>query len=94
MQTMTKLRRAGIVIAAVAITTTLASCGGGNDDGTPPPAPPVATNMPPASASASSLGFIAYLKTLVVTMPDNTEPLDVTNFVAPTDDTGPFDTTI
>ncbi len=93
MQALSTLRRVGLGIAGLVIVTTLASCGGGNDDGGPAPVTPV-SNTPPASASASVGGFIAYLKTLVVTMPETTEPLDVATFVAPTDDTGPFDTTI
>lgn len=71
----------------------LASCGG-NDDGAPVPVTPVDSNQPPASASATSDGFIAFLKTVVVTMPETTTPLDVTNFVAPTSDTALPDTTI
>ena len=78
----------------LAVATTLASCGGSDDADNTPPAPPAASNTPPASASASSSGFIAYLKTLVVTMPATSEPLDVASFVAPTDDTGPFDPSI
>ncbi len=93
MQASSRLRRVGLAVAALAVVTTLASCGG-SDDGTPPAMTPVATNTPPASASVSVGGFIAYLKTLVVTAPETIEPLDVTNFVAPTDDTGPFDPTI
>ncbi|MEO8938000.1 MAG: hypothetical protein ABI277_00045 [Burkholderiaceae bacterium] len=93
MQASSKLRRVGLTIAALALVTTLASCGG-SDNGTPAPVTPVASDTPPASASASTLGFIAFLKTVVVTMPETTQPLDLTNFVAPTDDTGPFDTTI
>ena len=50
--------------------------------------------MPPASASTSSLGFIEYLKVLTATTQNTVEPLDLTNFVAPTDDTGAFDPTI
>ena len=73
--------------AAIAVTVLLASCGG-SDDGTPapvtPPTTPVSSNTPPASASATSDGFIAYLKTIVPTKPDTTDPLDVATFVAPT----------
>ena len=94
MQAIRNLRRIGLAAAGLALVTALASCGG-NDNGSPAPTPtPPASNTPPASASASSLGFIAFLKTLVPTMPDTAAPLDVTGFVAPTDDTGPFDTSI
>lgn len=80
--------------AGVALSVLLASCGGGGDDGGPAPVPPVVSNTPPDSASASTDGFIAYLKILVATMPENTEPLDVASFVAPTSDTAPFDPSI
>jgi hypothetical protein len=93
MQSLSKRSRVGLAIAGVALSVGLASCGG-KDDGTPPVATTAASNTPPASASASVAGFIAYLKLLVVTMPENTTPLDVSAFVAPTDDTGPFDPSI
>lgn len=89
-----KLRLTGLAVAGLALATTLAACGGSDDTDNTPPTPPVASNTPPASASASSSGFIAYLKTLVVTTPETSEPLDVASFVAPTDDTGAFDPTI
>lgn len=79
-------------IATVGILGLLASCGGGGGgDDVPPPAP---TNQPPASASQDVPGFIAYLKTVVPTMPDASEPLDVTAFVAPTSDTAEPDVSI
>ncbi len=86
-------RRVGLAIVGLSMIAALAACGGGSDDGGPPP-PVAATNTPPASASANSAGFIAFLKTVVVTNPENTDPLDVSAFVAPTDDTGAFDTSI
>ena len=89
-----KLRRVGAALAGLALATTLASCGGGNDDGGPPPVTPPVSNTPPASASASVLGFIAYVKLIVASSSDSGAPVDLTGFVAPTDDTGPFDPTI
>ena len=74
-------------LAGVAMVITLASCGGGHDDGNPPVTPPPTSNTPPDSASASVQGFIDYLKTVVVTMLDTVEPLDVNAFTAPTSDT-------
>ena len=71
------------LLPVMGVVLVLASCGG-SDDGTPPLATPV--NQPPASASASTDGFIAFLKTVVVTMPETTEPLDVATFVAPVAD--------
>lgn len=95
MQAIRKLRRVGLAIGGLALVTALASCGGGNDDGGPPPVtPPPASNTPPASASASVLGFIAYVKLIVASSSDSGAPVDLTGFVAPTDDTGPFDPTI
>ena len=92
MRSISNVRRIGLAVAGLSLCVGLASCGG-KDDGTPPPVA-VTTNMPPASASASVLGFIAFLKTLTPTMPENTQPLDLTGFVAPTDDTGTFDPSI
>lgn len=92
MRTMnSKTRRARVVSIALAGAAAigLASCGGGNDNndnGNNNPPPP-ASNTPPASASADVAGFIAFLKTLVVQFPETTEPLDLTNFTAPTSDT-------
>ena len=57
MQAIRKLRRIGLAAAGLALVTALASCGG-NDNGSPPAPTPAASNMPPASASASSLGFM------------------------------------
>lgn len=92
-------RRLGYLVTGAAIATMLASCGGNGDGGSnnrgdPVMTPPAPTNMPPASASTSSLGFIEYLKVLTATTQNTVEPLDLTNFVAPTDDTGAFDPTI
>jgi hypothetical protein len=60
----------------------LSGCGGGDDE-----APPPATSQVPASASASIGGFIAYLQTLVVSMADTLEPVDVGAVTPPTDET-------
>lgn len=93
MRKISSIRRVGLAVAGLSLCVGLASCGG-SDDGTPPVVAPVASNTPPASASASVLGFIAYLKILTPMLPDNTQPLDLTGFVAPTDDTGAFDPSI
>lgn len=68
-------------ILALAAAATLAACGGGDDD-----TPPVTEAVPP-SASASSMGFIEYLKQLVVASADTLEPVDVSAVTPPTDDT-------
>ena len=85
--------RYGLVAVTAAVTFVLASCGG-SDDGGPAVVAPPASNQPPASASQNVDGFIAYLKLLVVTKPETTEPLDVTAFVAPTTDTSEPDPSI
>lgn len=79
-------RAAWHILPAVGMALLLASCGG-SDDGSPTPVTAVDANQPPASASASSDGFIAFLKTIVGTTPETTLPLDVTTFVAPTTET-------
>jgi hypothetical protein len=95
MQALSRLRRVGLVVAGLTLATTLASCGGSSDDNGNPAPPPVAiTNTPPASASASALGFIAYVKVVITTSSDTGVPVDLTGFVAPTDDTAPFDPSI
>ena len=94
MQSNSKLRRVGIAVAGLAACVALASCGGSSnsDNGTPPAA--AATTPTLASASANIAGFIAYLKVLVITMPDTASPIDITGFVAPTDDTALYDPSI
>lgn len=94
MQVQRKLRRVGYAIGGLALVTALASCGGGHDDGGPPPVTPPVSNTPPALASATVAGFIAYVKVIVASSSDSGAPVDLTGFVAPTDDTGPFDPTI
>ncbi len=88
-----RVRRAVAVVVGAAALVTLASCGG-HDDGGPTPVVTPVSNTPPASASANVDGFIAFLKTLVPTRPETTEPLDVTGFTAPTTETGDPDPSI
>ena len=85
--------RVGVAVAATVML--LASCGGNDDNGMAAVTqPPVASNTPPDSASADIPGFIAFLKTLVPTQPETTQPLDVTMFVAPMSDTAVPDPSI
>lgn len=93
MQISSNVCRIGLAIAGLALATTLASCGG-NDNGGPAPVTPPVSNTPPASASASVLGFIAYVKTIVASSSDSGAPVDLMGFVAPTDDSGSPDLTI
>ncbi len=69
----------GALLAAAA-SLALAACGGGSDND-----PPANPNAPPASASASSQGFIAYIASLANGMFDNDEPKDLSQFTLPTD---------
>jgi hypothetical protein len=70
-----------VLLLIVGAAVLLAACGGG-DDNPPPP-----TEQVPASASASTGGFIAYLKALVVAMADTLEPVDTSAVTPQTDDT-------
>ncbi len=89
------LRRVVLVGTGLAVAAAVASCGG-HDDGnqSSPPAATTTTNVPPASAAASVSGFIAFMKTVVAVQLDMSQPLDVSNFVAPTSDTTLPDPTI
>ncbi len=90
----TKLVRQSLLMTAtVAAAVVLASCGG-SDDRTPPVVTPPVSNQPPASASQTVDGFIAFLKTIVPTRPETSEPLDVTGFIAPTTENGDPDTAV
>ena len=63
----------------------LAGCGGGGDGGSS--SAPV-TQAVPGSASASTDGFIGYLKALVASNADTLEPVDVSAVAPPSDDAG------
>lgn len=86
--------RVGLVGCALALLASCGGSGGGDDNNGGGGGGGAASNTPPDSASASVTGFIAYLKTVVVTMPNTIEPLDVSNFVAPTVDNMEPDQTI
>jgi hypothetical protein len=89
------LKNAARGALAVGAAGALAACGGSDDS--PNNQPPVSTvdpNVPPASASASVDGFIAFMKGVIATTPDAATALDVTAFVAPTSDTTEPDQTI
>lgn len=70
-------------ILGLGVAAALAGCGGGGHDNPPP-----ATESVPASASASSAGFIGYLRALVVAAAEMLEPVDVSALVPPADDAG------
>jgi hypothetical protein len=69
----------GLAICAAAV---LMACGGGDDA----PAAPAATASVPASASASTGGWITYLKALVASAADGLEPVDTSMVTPPADD--------
>jgi ABC-type glycerol-3-phosphate transport system substrate-binding protein len=71
------------LILAICAAAVLAACGGGDDNDTP-----AATAQVPASASASSMGLIDYLKLLVASSADMLEPVDVTAVTPQVDDAG------
>lgn len=71
------------LILALCAAAVLAACGGGDDNDTP-----AATAQVPASASASSMGLIDYLKLLVASSADTLEPVDVTAVTPQVDDAG------
>lgn len=71
------------LVLALCAAAVLAACGGGDDDATP-----AATAQVPASASASSMGLIDYLKLLVASSADTLEPVDVTAVTPQADDAG------
>ncbi len=77
-----KIQRFHGALLALAAGTLLAACGGGGD--APPAQDP---NVPPASAGASSQGFLAYIASLAGGMFDTAAPIDLSMFSAPTDDT-------
>jgi len=67
-------------IFALCAAASLAGCGGGGDH-TPP-----ATESVPASASASTGGFVGYLMALVASAAYTLEPVDVSAVNPPADD--------
>ena len=71
------------LIFALCTAAVLAACGGGDDEDTP-----AATAQVPASASASSMGFVDYLKLLVAASADTLEPVDVSAVTPQADDSG------
>lgn len=77
------LRNTAVLFATAA---GLVACGGDSDSPAPAP-PPAPTAAVPASAGQSVAGFVAYLEALDASPADTLEPVDVSTFVAPTDDT-------
>lgn len=74
-----KMSRLQGALLAVAASLTLAACGGGGIDRPPPGGP----DAPPASAGASSEGFLAFIASLADRNFDRSEPYDLSMFEAP-----------
>ena len=68
------------LLTPLCVAVALTACGGGDD--TPPP-----TSQVPASASASTDGFVGYLKALVASDAETLPPVDVGTVAPPADDT-------
>jgi hypothetical protein len=71
--------RAWLACGATALL--LAACGGSDNDGDD-----LGEGPPPASASESTEGFLAYVAALAERMIDESEPFDLSGFTLPTDD--------
>ncbi|NUZ06797.1 hypothetical protein [Piscinibacter koreensis] len=76
------IQRARFALAGATVAIVAGCGGGGNDDASTPP------QQVPASASASVDGFISYLKSLLGSDADRSEPADVGAFTPPLDETG------
>lgn len=77
---MKKFRLHSVALATMASVSLAACFGGGDDD-------PVAVDnsVPPASASASSQGFLDYIAGIPALMIDGAEPVDLSAFSPPTE---------
>ena len=86
---MMKLKRQFALAAALAAALTLAACGGGSNDAVvqAPPAQAAPTDGVPADATASTAGFMTYMKALVASSGEGLEPFDVAAVTPPTSDT-------
>ncbi len=78
---MNDIKKIGCGVAFAATLAVLGGCGGSDD-------PPPVTAQVPASASASTGGFIDYLMALIASSADSLEPVDISMVSPPADDTG------
>ncbi len=72
---------------AAGVAASLAACGSSSNDGPPAPAPPTATTEVPQSAQDSVAGLVAYIKQLIDSSSDTSEPVLVGTAVLPVDNT-------
>lgn len=77
---MNDIQKLGYGVALAAALAVLGGCGGSDD-------PPPVTAQVPASASASTGGFIDYLMALIASAADGLEPVDVSMVSPPADET-------
>ncbi|HSW07511.1 hypothetical protein [Aquabacterium sp.] len=88
---MKKTLSLSFALAAVAL---MSGCFGGGDDDAPMPAPPPPAPAPPDplaavpdSATQSTDGLVAYLKTLSTNSSETREPIDLNRVTLPQSDT-------
>ena len=84
---MMKLKRKFALAAALAAALTLAACGGGSNDAVVQAPTAAPTDGVPADATASTAGFMTYMKALVASSGEGLEPFDVAVVTPPTSDT-------
>ncbi len=87
---MLKLHQSGKLLALCALASVLVACG--SSDSLPAATvPPVVNNVPgtdvPVSATASAVGAVEFVKTVVASSADTAEPLTVGDVVLGTSDT-------
>ena len=71
-----------VLLAVGAAALALSACGGGGGSDEP-----AATAQVPASASASSAGFMSYIQALVMSKDDTLDPVDASGVAPPNDET-------
>ena len=74
------IRKIQVAASMAVLAGMLTGCGGRVDDTMPPP-----DNMPPASASASTDGFVAYAVKLTAASGDGSDVVDLSAFSLPSD---------
>ncbi len=75
-----KYRSKTLLAVGAATALALTACGGGGSD------EPAVTAQVPASASASTAGFMSYLQALLAATDDSLEPVDASGVTPPNDE--------
>ena len=73
---------------AAAATAFLAACGSSDGDASPPPQQPALTTEVPQSAQDSVSGLVAYVKQLLASTDETSQPVLIGTAVLPVDNTG------